>query len=216
MLGFDISERTELRWMRKAPKNPGLARGWATFPSNHRQAVAAMDSFSVPTFAFGVLYCFFVISHNRRRILRFNVARHPTTARVAQQRREAFPDDAAPRYLILDREHPFQGEVLETVKRMGISPVRTAVRSPWQNGIAERFVGNSRWDTLDHVIVLNERQLKRPMTEYICYYREDGIHLGLEKSTPAGREMLTNCAGHRKVISMSRVGSLHHRSNLAA
>jgi transposase InsO family protein len=170
----------------------------------------------MPTFAFGVLYCFFVISHNRRRILHFNVTRHPTTAWVAQQLREAFPYDAAPRYLILGREHTFQGEVLETVKPIGIILVRTAVQSPWQNGIAERFVGNSRRDILNHVIVRNERELKRLMTEYICYYREHRTHLGLEKSTPAGREMLTNCAGHRKVISMPRVGGLHHRYNLAA
>ena len=49
MLGFDISERTVLRWMGKAPKSPEPAERWATFLSNHREAIAAMDFFSVPT-----------------------------------------------------------------------------------------------------------------------------------------------------------------------
>src|SRR5579862_3838926 len=161
MLGFDISERTVLHWMHKAPKRTAPAGRWVAFLANHREAIAAMDFFTVPTLMFGVLYCFFVISHNRRQVLHFNVTRHPTTAWVSQQLREAFPYDSAPRYLILDREHTFQGEVLETAQNLGVIPVRTAVRSPWQNGVAERFVGNCRRDLLDHVIVTNERHLRR-------------------------------------------------------
>jgi len=69
MLGFDVSERTVLRWMRKAPRSPESARRWAAFLSNHREAIAAMDFFTVPTLTFGVLYCFFVIAHDRRSIL---------------------------------------------------------------------------------------------------------------------------------------------------
>jgi putative transposase len=59
MLGFDISERTMLRWMRKAPRSPEPAKRSATFLRNHREAIAAMDFFTVPTLTFGVLYCFF-------------------------------------------------------------------------------------------------------------------------------------------------------------
>ena len=62
MLGFNISERTVLRWMRKAPRNPEPAKQWKAFLSNHREAIAAMDFFTVPTLTFGVLYCFFVIA----------------------------------------------------------------------------------------------------------------------------------------------------------
>lgn len=102
MLGFDISERTVLRWMRKAPRSPEPAKRWATFLNNHREAIAAMDFLTVPTLSFGVLYCFFVISHNRRHVLHFNVTRHPTSAWVIQQLREAFPYEIAPKYLIFD------------------------------------------------------------------------------------------------------------------
>ena len=66
MLGFDISERTVLRWMRKAPRSPEPAKHWAVFLKNHREAIAAMDFFTVSTLNFGILYCFFVIGHDRR------------------------------------------------------------------------------------------------------------------------------------------------------
>ena len=66
MLGFDLSERTISRWMKRAPDRAKL---WLTFLQNHREAIAAMDFFTVPTITFGVLYCFFIIIHDRRRIL---------------------------------------------------------------------------------------------------------------------------------------------------
>ena len=83
----------------------------------------------------------------------------------SQQLREAFPYDSAPRYLIFDRATNFNEEVVDTIKSFGIEPKRTSFRSPWQNGVAERCVGNCRRDLLDHVIVLNERHLKRLMSE---------------------------------------------------
>ena len=75
MLGFDVSERTISRWMKRAPRDPEPARRWLTFLRNHREAIAAMDFFTVPTITFSSLYCFFVISHDRRRILHFNITK---------------------------------------------------------------------------------------------------------------------------------------------
>jgi putative transposase len=90
MLGFDVSERTISRWMKRAPKNPEPAKRRFAFLRNHREAIAAMDFFTVPTITFGVLYCFFVISHDRRRILHFNFTRHATSLWTIQQLRGAF------------------------------------------------------------------------------------------------------------------------------
>lgn len=102
---------------------------------------------------------------------------------------------AAPKYLIHDRDSIFNAEAVKTMKAIGLKSVRTSFKSPWQNGIAERFVGNCRRDLLDHVIVLNERHLKRLMTEYVRYFHQDRTHLGLVKETPAGRAKATNpCA----------------------
>src|SRR6201997_2057913 len=95
MLGFDVSERTISRWMKRAPRDPQPAQRWRAFLANHREAIAAMDFFTVPTITFGVLYCFFVIRHDRQRILHFNLTKHPTSAWIIQQLREAFPFGAA-------------------------------------------------------------------------------------------------------------------------
>src|ERR1700681_2957965 len=47
MLGFDVSERTISRWMRRAPRSPEPAKLWLSFLRNLREAIAAMDFFSV-------------------------------------------------------------------------------------------------------------------------------------------------------------------------
>lgn len=211
MLGSDISEMSVLRWMRKAPRNPQPAKRWTAFLNNHREVIAAMDFFTVPTLSFGILYCFFVIAHDRRRVLHFNVTQHPTSAWVSQQLRETFPYESAPRYLILDRGTNFNLEVINTVRSFGIEPKRTSFRSPWQNGVAERWVSSCRRDLINHVIVLNERHLKRLMSEYVRYYHEDRTHLALEKRTPGGREATKSSNATCKVISIPRLGGLHHR-----
>jgi len=90
-LGFALSEPTVSRWLRRTPKNPDVGKRWLTFLRNHREAIAAMDFFTVPTITFGVLYCFFIISHDRRKIVRFNVTRHPSAPWIVQQIREAWP-----------------------------------------------------------------------------------------------------------------------------
>ena len=97
MLGFDISEPNSTELDEESPRTPEPAKRWAAFLSNHREVIATMDFFTVPTVTFGMLYCFFVISNDRRRILHCNVSRHPTSAWVSQQLREAFPDDSAPK-----------------------------------------------------------------------------------------------------------------------
>jgi putative transposase len=173
MLGFEVSQTTISRWMRRAPKNPQPAQRWLAFLSNHREAIAAMDFFTVPTLTFGVLYCFFVIGHDRRRILHFNVSRHPTSSWIAQQLREAFPYDTVPKFLLFDHDAKSGFEVPSAIRSLKITPVRTSIESPWQNGVAERWVGSCRRDLLDHVIALNERHLKRLLSEYGSYYHED-------------------------------------------
>jgi putative transposase len=187
MLGFDVSERTISRWMRKAPRDPQPGQRWLTFLRNHLEAIAAMDFFTVPTITFNVLYCFFVISHDRRRILHFNVTAHPTGQWIIQQLREAFPFESRQRHLILDRDKKYGLEVLTAIRSLQLNPVRTSFQSPWQNGVVERWVESCRRDLLDHVIALNESHLKRLLNEYVQYYHEDRTHLALEKGTPNSR-----------------------------
>src|SRR5438445_9431992 len=83
------------------------------------KTIAAMDFFTVPTATFRVLYCFFVINHSRRKILHFNATEHPTAQWIVQQLREAFPEDHAPKYLVLDRDGKFGGEVAAMLECLG-------------------------------------------------------------------------------------------------
>ena len=101
---------------------------------------------------------------------------------------------------------------------IGSQPTRTAFRCPWRNVVAERWVGSCRLDLLDHVIVLNERHLKRLMSSYVLYYHEDRTHLGLAKDTAAGRptEIPIPSERERKIQSFPRLGGLHHRYEVVA
>jgi hypothetical protein len=204
MLGFDISERTISRWMKRAPRDPEPAKRWLAFLRNHREAIAAMDFFTVPTITFGVLYCFFIIGHDRRCIVNFNVTSHPTAGWIMQQLREAFPYQSAPRFLIFDRDAKYGLEVPIAVRSMAIRPVRTSFQSPWQNGVAERWVESCRRD----LIAMNEAHLKRLLSEYVSYFHEDRTHLGLQKETPGRR---VRAAARGGVTALPRLGGLHHR-----
>jgi transposase InsO family protein len=199
--------------MRRAPRNPEPAKQWLAFLRNHREAIAAMDFFTVPTVTFRVLYCFFILSHDRRQILHLNVTRHPTSLWIVQQLREAFPYQPTAKFLIFDRDAKYGVEVPAMIRSLALRPIRTSFRSPWQNGIAERWVQSCRRDLLDHVIALNETHLRRLLFDYIHYYEEDRTHLGLEKDTPTGR-IRSLASGH--ITVRARLGSLHHRYDRAA
>ena len=109
----------------------------------------------LPTVTFRVLQVLLIIHHGRRVVARCAVTTIPTAAWVAQQLREAFPFDSAPRFMIFDRGAIFSGGVMTTLRSLQVEPTRTSYRSPWQkNGVAERFVATVRRELLDHVIVL--------------------------------------------------------------
>ena len=210
-LGFVVSERTVARYLRRIRHRGDPGKRWLAFLQNHREIIVAFDFFTVPTLTFRMLYCFFVIEHGRRRILHFNVTRHPTAEWVVQQLREAFPEAGPYRYVILDRDSKFDATVITFLKATGLKPKRTSIQSPWQNGTAERWVGSCRREILDHVIVLDERHLLRLMRDYVNYYHEDRIHDSLEKDTPDKRTIEAKPATAAELVSLPRLGGLHHR-----
>ena len=162
-LGIDVCQATVAKYMRRQRQPP--SQNWRTFLRNHIGQVVAADFFVVPTATYRLLFVLVLLAHDRRRIRHVAVTAHPTAAWTAQQLREAFPWDEAPRYLIHDRDHAF--ESLGTLaKAMGIEEVLTAPRAPWQNAFVERFIGSARRECLDHMIVLNEAGLRKLMTLY--------------------------------------------------
>jgi len=184
---------------------------WIAFLRNHEDGIAAMDFFTVPTASLRVVYVLFVIEHARREIVHFNVTFRPTSAWVIQQLRESFPFDTAPKYLIFDRDSIFSAAVARCVRAMGTEPVRTAYRRPWQNAIAERWIGSCRRELLEHVVVLGERHLRRLIRSYVTYYHEDRCHLGIEKDAPRARAVTPRPSATAKIVALPRVGGLHHR-----
>jgi putative transposase len=210
-LGFDISERTVARYLRPIHRRGDPKRSWLTFLTNHREVIVALDFFTVPTITFQLLYCFFVIDHQRRKILHCNVTAHPTENWVIQQLRETFSGEEPYRYAILDHDAKFNAEMIAFLKSTGLKPKRTSVKAPWQNGIAERWVGSARREILDHVIALNESHLRRLLRAYIAYHHEDRVHDALGKDTPNQRPIENRPSPTAMVVSSARLGGLHHR-----
>ncbi len=114
------------------------------------------------------------------------------------------------KHLIYDNDSIFSDQVTGAIKSFGIKPKRTAFRSPWQNGVAERWVGSVRREMLNHVIVLNEQHLYRLLKDYIAYYNDERVHTTLRDS-PNGRPLETRPSADAKVVGLPRVGGLHHR-----
>lgn len=171
--------------------------------------LASIDFFTVPTVTFRNLFVFVVLSHDRRRVVHFNLTDSPTAAWTAQQLREAFPFETAPRYLIRDRDGIYGLAFQRWVRNLGIEEVVIAPRSPWQNPYVERLIGTLRRELLNHVIVLHERHLHRLLSDYLVYYHESRPHMGLDDNAPQSR--LIEPPGLGPVIAEPMVGGLHHR-----
>src|SRR4029450_10802321 len=145
------------------------AQTWRTFLRNHIGQIVAADFFVVPTATCRLLFVLVIVAHEGRRVVHLGVTAHPTAAWTAQQLREAFPWNEASRYLVRDRDAAFRAWAT-TATAMDIHEVVTAHRSPWQNAYAERLIGSIRRECLDHVIIANERGLRRVLRAYVEYY----------------------------------------------
>ena len=206
-LGIDIGETSVGKYMVRRRKPP--SQTWRTFLENHVKSMVSVDFFTVPTIRFQVLHVFLVLAHQRRRILHFNVTAHPTAEWTAQQLREAFPWDSAPRYLLRDRDRIFGDDFTQQVQEFGIQEVLAAPRSPWQRAYIERVIGSIRHECLDHVIIVNEAALRRILGGYLDYYHGSRTHLSLEKDSPEPRSVQPPEMG--PVVAVPQMGGLHHR-----
>ena len=136
-LGINISPATVGRWMPWRPKVPSPT--WRS-------------------------YALMVLSLDRRQVVHFAITANPTQDWLARQMTEAFPWDTAPRYLQRDRDKSYGLAFRHRVRALGITEVITAPRSPWQNPYAERLIGSIRRECLDHVLIFNERHLRRVLS----------------------------------------------------
>ena len=180
-------------------------------PERSREALAAMDFFTVPTVTFRILTVWFLIHHGRRKIVHFDITEHPTAVWVIQQLREAFPYETAPSYLVFDHDSILSESVISAIRAMDVEPKRIAARSPRQNGVAERWIGSCRRELLDRVVILNESHLRRLLRDYLDYYARDRCHLALDKDAPEMRPVQGRPSARARVVGHRRLGGPHHR-----
>ena len=199
--GIEVSEATVSKYMIKRRGPP--SQTWRTFLENHGQEIIALDFFTVPTAILRILFVLIILSHDRRRILHFNVTEHPTAAWTARQLLEACGLNEEPRYLLRDRDAIYGEAFHRQTTALGIKEVTTAPQSPWQNPYAERVIGSIRRECVDQTIILGERHLQRILSSYLDYYHSARTHLSLEKDAPDERVVQPIEKG--RVVELKRV-----------
>jgi transposase InsO family protein len=205
-IGIVVAKSTVEKYMVRRRKPPSPT--WRAFLNNHVKDIVAIDFFVVPTVKHRILYAFLVLAHDRRRVLHFNVTTNPTAKWTAQQIVEAFPWEISAKYLLRDRDKIYGDRFRKRVQNLGLDEILIAPRSPWQNPYIERLIGSVRRECLDHVIVLNERHLRRVVGKYLDYYHHFRTHLSLEMDCPEHRQVHDVDRG--RLIEIADVGGLHH------
>jgi transposase InsO family protein len=183
----EVGETSVGKYMVRHRRPP--SQTWRSFLENHMKSTVSIDLRTVPTLRFEVLYVFLVLAHDRRRILHFGVTAHATAEWTAQQLREAFPWNSAPRYDLRDRDRIFGADFTRQVGDLGIKEMLSAPRSPWQRAYIERVIGSIRRECLDHVIVHKEASLYRQMKSFVEHYHETRTPLSLQKDMPVSRSV---------------------------
>lgn len=217
-LGCVVSPRTVRKYMRRPWIGTPSPR-WREFLTQHARDIWACDFLTVRTLTFQTLYVFFLIRHDTREIVHARVTRQPTAVWTGQQIVNACFEREPPRYLIRDRDSIFGNEFGRRMKSLGVREIKTPVRSPKANAVAERFVGTSRRECLDHVFVFNERHLQKLLAEFVDYYNRQRPHRSLDLRPPcpdpATPSTVATGPPHR-VVAEPVLGGLHHVYRRAA
>jgi putative transposase len=216
-LGIRVCKRTIQKYMRGV--RPRLPRGqkWSTFLRNHAAQVWACDFLQVTDLFFRPLFAFFLIELKSRKVIHVGVTRSPTDTWVAQQLREATPYGLAPKYLIRDNDSKFGPCFARVAKTSTIKILKTPVHAPRANAICERFLRSVRQECLDHLLILQEKQLERVLKAYVVYFNQARPHQGIQQQIPQQRRSVP-CAqdAGKKVIARPIMGGLHHDYRWAA
>lgn len=204
-LGIVVSNRSIRRYRWRHPRPSGTQR-WRTFLINELKGIWAADLCVVQTLGFRTLYVFFFITYARREVVHLNVTASPTAGWIWQQFINGTQWGRQPAHLIHDRDSVYGGDFDSKLKAVGVTGIRTPVRAPNANSVAERFVRTLREECLDHVVIVNEWHLLQVLREFIDYYNSDRPHrsLGLEAPVPADETR------NGPVVSRPVLGGLHH------
>jgi putative transposase len=219
-LGIRVSPRTVRRYMPTGvPRNGTRSQLWSTFVRNHASGILACDFFVAITATFRVFYIFIVLEVGTRRIRHWNVTEYPTADWTAQQFRMVMSDDQQHRFLIHDHDSIYSAGVDRTIAAMGLTILRTPVRSPQANAFCERLIGTIRRQCLDWMILLNEGHLRRILQQWVAHYNRGRPHTSLGPGIPDGPRIAASLCGHRicgghRVVADPILGGLHHEYHL--
>jgi putative transposase len=210
-LGLRVCKRTIQKYMRGVRTKPPRGQKWSTFLRTHAAQICACDFLQVTDLFFRPLFAFFLIELKSRKVTHVGVTRTPTDAWVAQHLREATPYGQAPKYLIRDNDSKFGPCFTRLATISGIKLLKTPVHAPRANAICERFLRNVRQECLDHLLIVQEKQLQRVLNAYVAYFNQARPHQGIQQQIPERlRSVPSSQDVGNKVIARPVMGGLHH------
>jgi putative transposase len=215
-LGHAVAASTIWAILKSAGLDPAPRRAgptWRQFLSAQAHAILAIDFAHVDTVFLRRLYILVVIEHDRRRVHIAGITAHPTGAWVTQQARNLFMDLGERverfRFLIRDRDSKFTSAFDAVFTGANIRIIRTPVRAPRANAIAERFIGTLRRECLDHLLITGPRHLDIVLREYVQHFNTHRPHRSLDQRPPAGNT--PPCSGATvRPLRRVRLGGLIH------
>jgi len=201
-----------------APRRSGPT--WRAFLDAQAKTILATDFFHVDTVFLRRLYVLFVIEHGTRRVHLAGITAHPTGEWVTQQARNLLMnlEDRTDgfKFLIRDRDAKFTGAFDAVLAAAGIRIIRTPVRAPRANAIAERWISSARRECLDRMLITGERHLRLVLDEYIDHYNSHRPHRALQQGPPSGRPHQPALGANVRVLRRDRLGgTIHEYSQVA-
>jgi len=225
-LGLTVSASMVRNLLRQAGLGPAGERAglsWRQFLRTQAQSMLAVDFFTVETVSLRRLYVLFYIELGSRRVHLAGCTHNPDSAWVTQQARQlawTLAEQATPlRFLIRDRDSKFTRDFDTVFRSEGVEIIRTPIRSPKANAIAERFVRTVRAECLDWLLILNRRHLERVLRVYVDHYNRQRPHRALNLRPPDPEHptlRLASSARPADVMRRDRLGGLIHEYSLAA
>jgi transposase InsO family protein len=225
-LGIEVSQttvRNVLKRQQRQPTKPKAPKGgqsWKTFLANHHNTMASMDFKVTFDWRGKLLYILNIIDHERRELMVCRATHNPSSDWVAQQIRDAYPFDEAPKHMMMDHDSIFLPLVHQTLPNMGIKVIRTSVGCPWQNGVVERFNRTLTEELLNHIIPISALHINRLLKQYLTFYNTARPHRTLDGQTPIRQKTAANDStfmpGTLRAEAIPWLGGLHHSYRRAA
>jgi putative transposase len=190
-LGHRVAPSTVWLILKRAGLDPAPRRSgptWRQFLTAQATTLVACDFFTIDTVFLRRLYVLFFIELGSRRVYLAGVTAHPAGSWVTQQARNFLMDldDRVERlrFLIRDRDSKFVDSFDTVFTSEQIKIIRTPIRAPRANALAERWIGTVRRECTDRILILGRRHLIAVLTTYLTHYNTHRPHRTLGQRPP--------------------------------